>query len=206
MCVHHVIGAKTSVQTYLMYETYCWCVTPNSVYRQMVIFYHLVEDLSLLVSGYICLTLWSSYVFFCLCCYSLLYDLQVPALPTPACVDFCCLRPRAYKNLTTAPSICNRSLSADFRSQFKMVFVHTVFHHELALLWPACCPFYSHFLCLVSTCSQFLHVILPTLVSVFFSAFVVLYLYMPQHLLFSFWENIPFPFLQLLVSQVLLLM
>lgn len=78
-------------------------------------------------------------LFFCLCCYSLLYGLQVPALPTPACVDFCCLRPRAYKNLTTASSICNYSLPTNFRSQFKMVFVHTISHHELALVWSVCC-------------------------------------------------------------------
>lgn len=157
----------------------CWCVTPNSVYMQMAIFYHLVEDLSVLVSVYFCLTLWTSCVSFCLCCYSLFYDLQVPALPAPACVDFCCLRPRAYKNLTIVPSICNCSLSTNSRSQFKVVFVHTIFLHELALLWPACCPFHSRFLCLVSTCSQFLHVILQMLVLVFFSAFIVLYLYVP---------------------------
>ena len=131
ICVHRMMGAKTCVQTCLMYETCCWCVTPNSVYMQMAIFCYLVEDLSLLVSGYVCLTLWSFYVFFCLCCCSLLYDLQVPALPTPACIDFCCLRPRAYENLTTAPSICNPSLSTIFGSPFKMVFVHTVFHYEL---------------------------------------------------------------------------
>lgn len=90
-------------------------------------------------------------IFFCLRYYSLLYRLQVPAFPAPACVDFCCLHPCAYKNLTTVPYIFSCSLSTNFRSQFKMVFVHAVFHLELALFWPACCPFHSAFLCLVSS-------------------------------------------------------
>lgn len=127
----------------------------------------------------LCLTLRSSYVFFfffCLCCYSFLYDLLCPSasassmhrslLPASSCVQ----------NLTTVASICNCALSTNFRSRFKMVFVRTIFHYELALLWPVCCPFHSHFLCLVSTCSQFLHVILPKLVLVIFSVFIVLYL------------------------------
>lgn len=97
MFMHCMLAAKTYAQTCLMYETYCWCITPNSVYMQMVIFYHLVEDLGLLVSGCICLTLWSSYVFFCLCCYSLLCDLPSPGssasnmcrflLPASSCVQ-----------------------------------------------------------------------------------------------------------------------
>lgn len=116
------------------------------------------------------------FFFFCLCCYSFLYDLLCPSasassmhrslLPASSCVQ----------NLTTVASICNCAVSTNFRSRFKMVFVRTIFHYELALLWPVCCPFHSHFLCLVSTCSQFLHVILPKLVLVIFSVFIVLYL------------------------------
>lgn len=164
------------------------CYT-NSVYMRMAILYCLAEDLSLLISGYICLTLWFSYVFFCL---------LLPFLwsPSPSSSDSSMCRfllpaSSCVQNLDHSTPHLQPSTFTNFRSQFKMVSVHTVFH----LLHSG--PFHSHFLCLIRTCSEFLHVILPMLVLVVFSAFIVLHFYVPYHLLFSFWENCHFPFLLL---------
>lgn len=142
--------------------------------------------------------LWSSNVFFCLYYSSLLYGLQVPALPAAACVDFCCLCPCMYKNLTTVPYIFIHSLSSKFRSQFKMGFVHSIFHFELALFWPACCPFHSAFPCLASTCSQYLPIVFTNAgVSLLFCIYCICIS------IFQLLGKHAISFLQLLVLQVL---